>query len=58
MPRSMASRGEAIDDGRALEPQLAAQPAVDAEDDPRQLGAAGADQAGEAQDLAARAPTG
>ena len=40
-------------DWRAIEPDLAAEPAVDAEHRPGELAAAGADQPGKAQDLAA-----
>ena len=53
MPSAMASRGEAIGERAAVEPHLAGLERVDAEDRPRQLGAPGADQPGEAEDLAA-----
>ena len=53
MPRSIASRGARDRDRLAVEPDLAAEPAVDAEDRARELAAAGADQPGQAQDLAA-----
>ena len=49
----MASRGECDDDRLAIEADRAAEQAVDAEDGARELGAPGADQAGEAEDLAA-----
>ena len=50
---SIASRGEAMSDGSPVEPDRAAERAVDAEDGARQFGAPGADEAREAQDLAA-----
>ena len=58
MPRSMASRGARDGDRPAVEAHLAAGRPVDAEDGAGELGAAGADQARHAEDLAARAGTG
>ena len=51
----VARRGDG--DRLAVEADRAAERRVDAEDGARELGAAGADEAGEAEDLAARAAT-
>ncbi len=52
MPRATASRGAPITTASPFEPDVAAEAAVDAEDHPGEFGPAGADQPGEAEDLA------
>ena len=53
MPASMALRGDANDERPPVEKNGAGDGKVDPEDGAGELGAAGADEAGEAQDLAA-----
>ena len=55
MPASSASLGRVMSTGLAVEQDLAAGLGIGAVDQPRQLGAAGADQPGDAQHLALRA---
>ena len=58
MPRSMASRGERMAIGSPSRRIVPASRPIDAENGASELGASGADKAGQPEDLAARAAQG